>query len=402
MISPYAPLYNSGPTLAQQQMLRRRSAPQRRATLGLPTAEEPAAATGAEGSGVTGVAQPPAVSLEQGPGRGITAPGKTHFFIQGRGPTIDFGPILRPRSTGMDPMQGDPFKGTSGVGGFFRRMLGDNSDELNAQWGQQRVTTGLQNQAAQQKQDFEMGKLRAEQAFATEQQGKAFGQQEKLETLRSTNDLNNRNQEAVTRNWFEMQNPRIQADADESISRAALYKKQAEILGQPRPALPGFKEVGEFIQDTNTGQLYKVDQDGNPVPVNFDQNGQPVSSIEKPGILSRILTGVGWNKPAGAAPIDPNKAKSIKSEFESLNQQNVTNSVPNTTDMQMLPPELKLDDTGLINSFRTNRAAQKQAAQAAQEEAARLKEEEEIRRIRALLQPTQTGFPVSALQPRAR
>jgi hypothetical protein len=319
MISPYAPLYNSGPTLAQQQMLRRRSAPQRRATLGLPTAEEPAAATGAEGSGVTGVAQPPAVSLEQGPGRGITAPGKTHFFIQGRGPTIDFGPILRPRSTGMDPMQGDPFKGTSGVGGFFRRMLGDNSDELNAQWGQQRVTTGLQNQAAQQKQDFEMGKLRAEQAFAAEQQGKAFGQQEKLETLRSTNDMQNRNQEAVMRNWFEMQNPRIQADADESISRAALYKKQAEILGQPRPALPGFEEVGEFIQDKKTGQLYSIDEDGNPRLVNFDQNGQPVSSIKKPGILSRAGRALGLTVDPDADPmagLTPEQADGLSASLQ--------------------------------------------------------------------------------------
>lgn len=72
-------------------------------------------------------------------GRGITAPGKTHFFIKGRGPTIDFGPIFKPKSTGADPMQADPFQETKGVGGFFRRLLGDNSDELNSQWQQARI-----------------------------------------------------------------------------------------------------------------------------------------------------------------------------------------------------------------------------------------------------------------------
>lgn len=72
-------------------------------------------------------------------GGGITAPGKTHFFIKGRGPTIDFGPIFKPRSTGVNPMTGDPFEATSGVGGFFRRLLGDNSDELNAEWQKMRM-----------------------------------------------------------------------------------------------------------------------------------------------------------------------------------------------------------------------------------------------------------------------
>lgn len=72
-------------------------------------------------------------------GGGITAPGKTHFFIKGRGPAIDFGPIFKPRSTGVNPMTGDPFEATSGVGGFFRRLLGDNSDELNAEWQKMRM-----------------------------------------------------------------------------------------------------------------------------------------------------------------------------------------------------------------------------------------------------------------------
>lgn len=110
---------------------------------------------GAAGAGDVGPTSVP-LDAEQGPamgggllhkgpsvsapaGRGITAPGKTHFFIKGRGPTIDFGPIFKPKSTGADPMQADPFQETKGVGGFFRRLLGDNSDELNSQWQQARI-----------------------------------------------------------------------------------------------------------------------------------------------------------------------------------------------------------------------------------------------------------------------
>lgn len=78
-------------------------------------------------------------AASRAPMGGITAPGKTHFFIKGRGPAIDFGPIFKPRSTGVNPMTGDPFEATSGVGGFFRRLLGDNSDELNAEWQKMRM-----------------------------------------------------------------------------------------------------------------------------------------------------------------------------------------------------------------------------------------------------------------------
>ena len=103
---------------------------------------------------------------EQGPTQaggtlaGITAPGVSRDIIQSRfGPRIDFGPIFRPRSTGANPLTGDPFQATSGVGGFFRRLLGDNADELNAQWQQARLANQLAAQSKADERAFELEKL---------------------------------------------------------------------------------------------------------------------------------------------------------------------------------------------------------------------------------------------------
>lgn len=104
---------------------------------------------------------------EQGPTQaggtlaGITAPGVSRDIIQSRfGPRIDLGPILRPRSTGANPLTSDPFQATSGVGGFFRRLLGDNADELNAQWQQARIANQLAAQSKADERAFEMEKTK--------------------------------------------------------------------------------------------------------------------------------------------------------------------------------------------------------------------------------------------------
>lgn len=97
-------------------------------------------------------------------GRGITAPGVTRDIITSRyGPRIDLGPIFAPRSTGVDPMTGDPFKQTIGVGGFFRRLLGDNSNELNADWQRFRMQDSMAKQALQDERSWEMQKLDKQQ-----------------------------------------------------------------------------------------------------------------------------------------------------------------------------------------------------------------------------------------------
>ena len=120
---------------------------------------------------------------EQGPTQaggtlaGITAPGVSRDIIQSRfGPRIDLGPILRPRSTGANPLTGDPFQATSGVGGFFRRLLGDNADELNAQWQQARIANQLAAQGKADERAFELEKLKlADQlAGAREAAGREF------------------------------------------------------------------------------------------------------------------------------------------------------------------------------------------------------------------------------------
>lgn len=212
----------------------------------------------------------------QGPGLpgattgGITAPGKTHFFIRGRGPTIDFGPIFRPRSTGVNPMEGTPFQATTGVGGFFRRLLGDNSDELNDQWQQARINRGMQVADRQADWDFRRGLAQEDNAARGEEAQLSREQDEKVAQMQI--DAANQRERVRTHNEMEQQNAdqvhELLKQVSEQRFRSALLDKENAFRsslfdresGQPRPIGPNaFTKDGKVFSfdtgryDFNTG-----------------------------------------------------------------------------------------------------------------------------------------------------
>lgn len=233
--------------------------------------------------------------LHQGPkpstGGGITAPGKTHFFIKGRGPTIDFGPIFKPKSTGVDPMQGDPFQATNGVGGFFRRLLGDNSDELNSEWQRLRLERqlGLEDTAAaraakaeemaamqgfQQVESEKERAARAAEALAQRQFGAAENAadrqaREKLQASGFAND----------KTLFDMQNEaKFLQDASrfnfdqvlgEQRGKFGLAEAAIRGMGSGRDARMEAFEPGKMYSDPKTGRMFQVVVDENTGRLNM-------------------------------------------------------------------------------------------------------------------------------------
>lgn len=233
--------------------------------------------------------------LHQGPkmstGGGITAPGKTHFFIRGRGPTIDFGPIFKPKSTGVDPMQGDPFQATSGVGGFFRRLLGDNSDELNAAWQKLRLERqlGLEDTAAaraakaeelaamqgfNQSESEKERAARAAEALAQRQFGAAENAADRLarEKLQASGFANDKT-------LFDLQNEaNFLRDASQFNFGQALGKLRNEGnlavaalrgLGSGREQGAEVFEPGKMYRDPKTGRMFQVVVDENTGRLNM-------------------------------------------------------------------------------------------------------------------------------------
>ena len=221
------------------------------------------------GSDKTKTAAPGASGMQMPP------EGRTHFFLRGRGPTIDFGPILRPRSTGISPTEGNAYEPTTGVGGFFRRLLGDNADELNAAWANQRLMRQMGQEDMAAAQAFEMEKLAAQQANAMQlaeaqrqgQMAAAEAQRQGLmgvERYRAQNELDRQgaaDTQALIRQAAELQ-ARGQMAGAENVSRENVARINAEgdvtrsLLGggggserSPIVTLPG----GGFINmDTQT------------------------------------------------------------------------------------------------------------------------------------------------------
>lgn len=249
---------------------------------------------------------PPAVMFdsgytEQGPTQaggtlaGITAPGSD---------TTILGPIFRPRSTGANPLTGDPFKETSGVGGFFRRLLGDNADELNAQWQQYRIASQLAAQSKADERAFEMEKLKlADQLTgAREAAGREFtkdlqGQQQGFLLSQAMNkEIADSADREAQREFVKGQN--LQRDAFEMLKQdaanaqrmkelemtgnAALDKALLGGRGGRAGAEPGWKALGDTgLLTSPEGKLYSR---------NFDTGA--LEEVQMPGAGSAAPGGL--------------------------------------------------------------------------------------------------------------
>ena len=271
--------------------------------------------------------------------------GRTHFFIRGRGPTIDFGPILRPRSTGVSPTEGNAYEPTTGVGGFFRRLLGDNADELNASWANQRLMRQMGQEDMAAAQAFEMDKLAAQQANAMALAEAQRQGQMGVERYRAQNELDlqgARDTQALIRQAEELL-ARGQMAGAENTSRENVARINAE--GDVTRSLLG-GGGGSDKRYLNLG-------DGSFLDVETGTAFQPNRMSETGGYLPFNLHGAVGNQ-AGATKTDPlgltpEKGAKAKELFNApsadlIARTGAINGVPAT----MIPPE------GGIEAFKTS------------------------------------------------
>ncbi|NBW15193.1 MAG: hypothetical protein EBR82_45055, partial [Caulobacteraceae bacterium] len=221
--------------------------------------------------------------------------GRTHFFIRGRGPTIDFGPILRPRSTGVSPTEGNAYEPTTGVGGFFRRLLGDNADELNASWANQRLMRQMGQEDMAAAQAFEMQKIAAQQANALALADAQRQGQMGIERYRAQSDLDRQftaDTQALIRQAAELR-ARGQMSGAENVSRENVARINAE--GDVTRSLLG-GSGGSDKRYLNLG-------DGSFLDVETGTAFQPNRMSEKGGYLPFNLHGAGGDSAAASVGI---------------------------------------------------------------------------------------------------
>ena len=290
---------------------------------------------------------------DQGPlpdGGNLGQPGLTPTYTGGEGTPvlalgnpnreqIKIGPFFKPRvdqeaaaRLAQDPLAPVQLeKPTTGVGGFFRRMLGDNANERNAalaqQQGQLRLQKWLLDQqtqgrlsVAEQQHKYELERLKAASDLnnAETQYRMQLGLQGKqLENTWALQQQAQAAKQARTDKFDELtgivgdpikasmlQEQMLRAPLDKLAADAAEANARAQGTGgfAPRPvqgraAPTGFKAITDtLIQDNETRNLFNYDPE------------------------TGTMTPVGQGGAQGG--LDPNAAAALKADASQLNQQN--------------------------------------------------------------------------------
>jgi hypothetical protein len=319
--------------------------------------EQPAQATGGKkGGGILGAllggmvgggAGVP-ITADQGPlpgGGNLGQPSLTPTYTGGEGThfltlgnpnreQIKLGRFFKPRvnqeaaaALAADPLAPvQPEQPTTGVGGFFRRMFGDNANERNAalaeQQGQLRLQKWLMDQQTQgqmgvldKQHQYEMERLKAaselnnsetqyktqlglqgkqlENQWALDNTGKLAKQQATNEFDRLTGIVGDpivaaQLQEQILRAPLD----KLAADTQEALARAQGTGGFVPRPVQGRPAPTGYKSINErLIQNNATNALFNFDPDtGTMTPVSMG-GGTPDGAPDptKLGNLATLL-----------------------------------------------------------------------------------------------------------------
>jgi len=303
----------------------------KRASIGIGGGSAAGAAGAAAGAPITAdqgplpdggnLGQQPMPNMQSG-----IVPGRNRMSIgnSARG-NIDLGSFLsaRPNQDAINQLsqnplaQVDPYKATTGVGGFFRRLLGDDANERNEMAAGQRGQMLAQKWLMDQRNQGQMGLLDKEHQYAMERTKaqieadntrQANADQTALQRVR-LEDQNNLGLEGMR-----AVNDLIGKSQDQSfLGRQNALNRDVTMRGQDltsennllrytlnqRNAPTGYKAINErLIQDNATSALFNFDPDtGTMTPV-----------------------GLGSAQQGG---LDPAALAKVQEGFQAANQQNL-------------------------------------------------------------------------------
>jgi len=177
-----------------------------------------------------------------------SAPGRSRFTMGNpANGNLDFGPLVRPRPNPNfdpnNPEKAQPFKDA----GFFRRLIGDNSSDLNAQYSAQAQQSLAQTRWAQQQQAAKIAQMREEYKLKGGLQSQELEARKQQQAADWQNRIGLANAEAQIR----------ASQANQSINAQQNFARQQEEERASRELFGKYGTYDPILQNARADQGYQ-------------------------------------------------------------------------------------------------------------------------------------------------
>lgn len=319
--------------------------------------EAPIQETGPEAMSITdgeASTQPQMVTETQQPieNRG----GSARYMIQGGGPKIDLSFLVPERANkAFDPSkaiggENVPFQESKGVGGFLRRMLGDESNQKNIEYQQAQGAEWRQDAKEQKAEDRILNRMREGDKPTAERFTKQLAENKAIRDEEYATRLRERGEDTATRKG-EREQDRVDRLARETEAEKVRIQERQDRLAQQLQE-NAFRDTQIGFQQTALNKpRFKITPTGQGGAIVFNESeGNPVGTFSPPTMGEKVdpKTGAksfvsmeGGYKPYVApvkAPINPNPGSNQVNRGTGGTGDTLGGPLPTDTEAVVTPP----------------------------------------------------------------
>ena len=248
--------------------------------------------------------------------------GSARYMIQGGGPKIDLSFLVPERANkAFDPSkaiggENVPFQESKGVGGFFRRMLGDESNQQNIAAQQAQGAEWRQEAKELKAEDRLLNRMREGDKPAAERFNRQLEENKTIRGEESATRARERGEDTATRKGEREQDRTDRLARETEAEKVRIQERQDRLAQQLQENAFRDTQIG-FQQTALNKPRFQVTPTGQGGAIVFNESeGTPVGTYGAPtigekvdpktGAKSFVPMGGGWNPYVTPAKAPPN------------------------------------------------------------------------------------------------
>ena len=248
--------------------------------------------------------------------------GSARYMIQGGGPRIDLSFLVPERANkAFDPSkaiggENVPFQESKGVGGFFRRMLGDESNQQNIAAQQAQGAEWRQEAKELKAEERLLNRMREGDKPAAERFNMQLAENKTIRGEESATRARERGEDTATRKGEREQDRTDRLARETAAEKARLQERQDRLEQQLQENAFRDTQVG-FQQTALNKPRFQVTPTGQGGAIVFNESeGKPVGTYGAPTMGEKVdpktgaksfgPMGGGWNPYVPPAKVPPN------------------------------------------------------------------------------------------------